>query len=50
MPWPGEEGLARGRDEELWPPPVFAMTAVCMDEGFRRGGLVFRRGGLRMEE
>ena len=26
VPWPGEEGLARGRDEGLWPPLVFSMT------------------------
>ena len=31
MLWPGEEGLARGLDEELWPPWVFAMGG--MDEG-----------------
>ena len=36
MPWPGKEGLARGRDEELWPPLVFSMSGMC--EGFRRGG------------
>ena len=30
VPWLGEEGLARGRDKELWPPWVFSM-----DEGSR---------------
>ena len=35
-PWAGEEGLAWGRDEELWPPLVFAMSGMC--EGFRKGG------------
>ena len=28
VPWSGEEALARGRDKELWPPLVFAMTIV----------------------
>ena len=28
VPWPWEEGLSRGRDEELWPPLVFPMTAI----------------------
>ena len=32
---PGDEGLVRGRDEELWPPLVFAMGGMC--EGFKRG-------------
>ena len=34
VPWQGDEGLARGRDEELWPPLVFSMGGMC--EGFRR--------------
>ena len=34
--WRGEEGLARGLDEEPWLPLVFAMSGMC--EGFRRGG------------
>ena len=28
VPWLREEGLARGRDEELWPPLVFSMTTI----------------------
>ena len=36
VPWPGEEGLTRGQDKELWPSLVFTMSGMC--EGFRRGG------------
>ena len=34
VPWLGEEGLARGWDEELWPPFVFSMSPNWMEEGF----------------
>ena len=34
VPWLREEGLARGQDEELWPPLVFAMSPNWMEEGF----------------
>ena len=37
MPWPGEGGLARCREDELWPPRVFAYSATWMEEGFKRG-------------
>ena len=37
VPWPGEEGLARGQDKELWPPLIFAMSPNWMEEGFVRG-------------
>ena len=28
MPWPGEGGLAQCREDELWPPWVFAIAAA----------------------
>ena len=40
MTWPGEGGLARCQEDELWPPRVFSITAAWMDEGCRR-----ERGG-----
>ena len=41
MPWPGEGGLARCWEYEMWPPRVFSTVVAWMDEGFRKGG----RGG-----
>ena len=37
VPWPGDEGLARGRDKDLWPPLVFAMSRNWMEERFVGG-------------
>ena len=37
VPWPGEVGIARGRDKELWPPLVFVMSPNWMEEGFVGG-------------
>ena len=34
VPWLREEGLAQARDEELWPPLIFAMRPNWMEEGF----------------
>ena len=28
VPWPREEGLARCREDELWPPRVFAIVVA----------------------
>ena len=38
VPWLGEGGLERCREDELWPLRGFAIAAAWMDEGFRRGG------------
>ena len=39
MPWPREGGLSWCREDELWPPRVFAIPKAWMVEGLGdRGG------------
>ena len=50
LPGPGEGGLAQCREDELWPPQVFAIATALIDEGFKREGGGGGGGGCRRGE